>query len=165
MANNGFLAGDNIALAMENAANTARANTELKRQQGYNAGDIGLRNAALAELQKVDPENPLLRYEAVRERIYNLAKSEFYRSGWAKATALQADPKAVHAQLQEEFEAARAHALVVADQDPEKCTRGIFRLREVFRWNGEDFKSREEAADAKQRELSRLRAAKFGDEL
>ncbi|WP_137920082.1 hypothetical protein [Hydrogenophaga sp. 2FB] len=163
--NKGYLVGDNIALAMENAANTARANTELKRQQGYNAGDIGLRNSALAELRKVDPENPLLRYEAVRDRIYSLAESEFYRSGWAKATALQADPKEVHAQLLEEFEATRAHAIVLADQDPETCTRGIFRLREVYRWNGQEFKSPEEAADAKQRELSRLRATQFGDDL
>lgn len=39
------------------------------------------------------------------------------------------------------------------------------RREAVFRWNGEDFKSREEAAVAKERELSRLSVAKFGDEL
>lgn len=162
-----YWAADSIATQISANANAARAADALKRQQGYHCGAIGIQRAALAELRRIDPGNPLL-HPDVSERIYNLAEREFWRRGWEHGSSFEADPHAVLAELLAEFEASRATAIQKADAEPIKSRkRGWFFIsrRTVFSWRGTEHATEQEAAAAKQAELDRLRAAKLGDRL
>lgn len=163
--NKGYLAGDNIALAMENAINTARANSTLDRQKGYHCGDLAIQAAALAELRRLDPENVLLN-PAVRRRIFGLAEAEFHRRGWDKGSCFKVPLDEVHAQLLKEFEEAREKARVRAKLDEVKTrTKGFFKTREVHSWRDKEFPTRDDALAAKQAELDRIARAALGDNL
>lgn len=162
-----YWAADSIATQISANANAARAATALKRQQGYHAGDGAVKRAALAELRRIAPGNPLL-HPDVSERIYNLAEREFWRHGWDRGSSFEADPHAILAELLAEFEASRATAIQKADAEPIKSRkRGWFFIsrRTVFSWRGAEHSTEQEAAAAKRAELDRLRAEKLGDRL
>ncbi len=163
--NKGLLVGDNIALAMENAANTARANATLDRQKGYHCGDRAIQAAALAELQQLNPENALLT-PVVQQRIYDLAEAEFHRCGWDKGASFTVSPIDVRTQLLAEFEEKREKTRAQATKDEVKTrTRGFFKRREVHTWRDQEFQNHQEAIDAKRAELARIARAALGDKL
>lgn len=168
MASSGaFWAADAIATQLQANAAAVRANSVLKNQQGYHCGDLGIRRAALAELQRLDPNNPLL-IAVVQKRIYTRAERTFWRHGWDDGSTYEADPQQVHAELLIEFEAARAVAIAEAQGESVKQgRRGLWFLsrRTVFVWRGVEHATSGEALNAQQAELCRLENAKLGDKL
>lgn len=162
-----FWAADSLATQMTANANAARAATALHRQQGYHCGDIGIQRAALAELRRLDPGNPLL-FPAVSERIYDLAERVCWRHGWARGASFEADPHQIHSQLLTEFEASRDEAIKKAVAEPIKARkRGwiFINRRTVFSWQGVEYPAEQAAIAAKRAELNRLQAARLGDQL
>lgn len=161
----GYLAGDNIALAMEKSINTARANATLDKQKGYHCGDLSVQAAALAELRRLDPENVLLK-PGVQRRIHDLAEAEFHRRGWDKGASFTVSPADVHSQLLKEFEEAREKARIRAKLDKVKTrTKGFFRTREVHKWRNQEFSTYEEAVAAQHAELARIAGISLGDKI
>jgi len=160
-----FWAADSLATQINANANAARARGVLRRQQGFHCGDLAIQMAALAELHRLDPGNPLFS-PGVRGRIYSLAEREFWRHGWARGSSLETDPHAVLHELLAEFETARAQAIKKARAEPVKPRRrGWFFInrRTVFCWRKAEHATEHAAAAAQQTELDRLQAARLGD--
>lgn len=167
MASGAFWAADSIATQLQANAAAIRANSTIKNQQSNHCGDLAIQLAALTELQRLDPNNPLL-IAVVQKRIYTRAERTFWREGWNAGSCYTADPHQVHAELLAEFEAARVVAVARARGEIIKHERrGLWFLnrRTVFVWRGIEHATEAEALEAQQAELFRLENAKLGDKL
>lgn len=162
-----FWYADSLATQLNADANAARAANVLKTQQGYHSADAAIMRAGLAELQRLDPNNPLM-ISAVRSRIFDQAEREFWRHGWDRGSSFKADPNAILAQLQAEFDEARVLAIKNIEAQPIRPRRRgwiFYNRRTVFAWRGTDHDTEAQAAAAQHLELARLRAAQLGDQL
>lgn len=166
MGTGAFWAADSIATQITANANAARAANSMKRQQGYHCGDLAIQRAALNELRRLDPGNPLL-IESVQDKIYDTAERELWRHGWARGSRYAADPHQVHAELLSEFEVKRSKLIQQVQDAPVKVKRrGWFFInrRDVFVLAGDEYESEAGAERARVAELARLQSTSLHDQ-
>jgi len=162
-----FWAADSLAQSISGARERAVANSTLLKQQGYHAGDIGVRRCAIEALRAIAPDHPLL-IDSVSDRIYSLAERTFYTSGWAAACTIKIDPAQILSKIQAEFEKARVAAILKTEADLiKKRRRGwvLINRRTVWAWHKKEYPAEGNALAAKEAELQRLNTAKLGDKL
>ncbi len=157
-----FWAADSIATQMDANAAAIRAASSMRHQQGYHCGDLAVKHAALREIARLDPDNPLL-IEAVQETIYANGQREFWRNGWEAgcAHAHEADPHAVFADLTIEFKAKQAELISkVQSEQVQKKRKGWFFInrRDIYIFGKTRFNSQDEAELARAAQLRHLGA-------
>ena len=163
--NAGYWAGDAIATSIGRAADNDRANRALHGQQSFHCGDLAIQRAALAELERLDPQNVMFK-PCVQDEIYRLAEVEFKRRGWDKGSSFTVDPAAVYSTLLADFEKRREEAITAAQAEPIKHRRrGWWARRSEFSWRQTKTATREEALALQAAELQHLAGASLGDHL
>lgn len=171
MASSGYWAGDAIATSMKAAADRERANVELGKAERYHAGTLAVLNAALAELRRVDPGNPLLLDEV--QQVIDAAGEDAYRrtNGFQAVHALELDPAAILKDLQADFESRRTEVLAELEDAPiVETTRSthwwaIFSSVPCWNYVVVQVDTPEEAERVKAVSISLARCAKLGDTL
>lgn len=135
-------------------------------QLAYHCGDVALQNAALAELLRIDPKNPLV-HESVRAYIFEMGQHEFFAKGWRKANRLSLNPNDILHDLHVDFEARRLQLLMRAESAPieRKKVRRFFFKTVRYTWMGRTFDTLEVATAAKRAECLRLTRCVMGDRL
>lgn len=162
-----FWAADSLAQSISGARERAAANSTLRKQQGYHAGDIGVKRCAIEALRAIAPDHPIL-IDSVSDRIYSLGERTFYKSGWAAACAIKIDPAQVLSKIQAEFEESRVAAILKTEKESiKKRRRGwvLINRRTVWAWRKSEHPIEIDALAAKEEELQRLNTAKLGDRL
>lgn len=162
--NKGYWAGDSIATNLARVADNDRASRVLRQQQAYYCGALALQRAALAELERIDPQNTIFR-PGVQTRIKSLGEAEMKRLGWNLGSSLIVDPAAVYTALLTEFEASRSAAIAAAEAEPVKhLRRGWFwARRDEFSWRKQIVNTREEGLALQSAEIVRLADSELGD--
>lgn len=139
----------------------------LNEARAHHAGDVALMHAAMNEVARLDPKNPLLMRDVARS-IYEMGATTFHERGWKAATRLVADPRTVLTEHQIDFEGRRQRLIeAVGASAVEITTRRyllIFRRRVVM-WRGRVYPTERAAVAAKRSELNRLRGSVLGDPL
>lgn len=114
---NGYWAGDSIAQSIERAGDRARANAELAKAERWHAGTLAVMRAAVAELRRVDPANPLL-VGQVFDHIDAAGENAYRKGGFKAVRALQLSPAAILADLLAQHEARRQQTLTALHAEP-----------------------------------------------
>lgn len=143
------------------------ANLSANELRVHHAGDLAILNAALAELNRVCPTNPLLQPE-VAKGIYEMGVYTFQHHGWRAAQRLSPDPHALQRDHAHDFEARRQHLIEAIGASPieRRTTRRLLLLRQqTITWRGRLYPSMHAAQTAKNAELARLRRCTPGEQL
>lgn len=139
----------------------------LSEVRAHHAGDLALMHAAMNELARLDPKNPLLIPDVARS-IYEMGATEFHERGWKAASNLTADPRAVLTDHQIDFEGRRKRLIDAVSASAVAITSVrylFFFRRRVVMWRGRRYHSEPAALAAKGRELKRLRGSVLGEPL
>ncbi|MFW2357452.1 hypothetical protein [Hydrogenophaga sp.] len=139
----------------------------LNEARAHHAGDVALMHAAMGELARLDPKNPLLMPDVARS-IYGLGATTFHERGWKAVTKLVVDPRAVLTEHQIDFEGRRQRLIDAVGASAVEVTAERFLLifrRRVVTWRGRVYPTERAAMAAKRSELKRLRASVLGEPL
>lgn len=161
-----YWAGDAIATNLGRIADNDRANRAMREQQSFHCGDLAIQRAALAELERLDPQNVMFK-PCVQDEIYRLAEVEFKRRGWDKGSSFTVDPAAVYSNLLVDFEKRRESAIAAAKAEPVKHRRRgwPWARRDDFSWRRQVTATEHDALALQAAEIVRLVGAGFGNEL
>lgn len=136
-------------------------------QSAHHAGDLAMLNAALREISRLSPDNPILQPEVARS-IYESGVTTFRDHGWKAAIHLEVDPHSVHNEHLIDFEGRRQRLITALAASPieHQYSRFLLLFRKVqISWRGRIYPTLHAATAAKNAELARLRACSLGDAL
>lgn len=143
-----------------------RAEQDLRTAEHHHGRTLGLLVATLAELRRLDPENPL-HVPEVQDHIrhwggYTIDRSKTFQAVWN----LKFDLPAILRMVQQDHEAARAAAVAALESAKVETRRFFFRpWRTYGRVLNVKFASAELADAARLRALAAAACAQLGDDL
>lgn len=139
----------------------------LGEARAHHAGDLALMHAAMNEVARLDPKNPVLIPDVARS-IYEMGATTFRERGWSAALKVVADPRAVLTEHQIDFEGRRQRLMEAVGASCLEITSRRYLLvfrRRVVTWRGRVYPTEQAAQAAKKRELKRLRNSVLGEPL
>lgn len=168
MGSKGYLYGEVLAGDIQRATERQAANTELRKAESYHAGTLAQLAAALRELERLDPGNPM-HYQQVLDVIDAEGERCFHRTKrFADIWDLRPDPAGILAHLQAEHEKSRTTVLDQIESETllRRTTRFLwFKEKTHFVFAGTKFPTPEAAAAVKKRMTEAARGARLGESL